>query len=135
MSTIITREIKGSPLTNEEMDANFENLNTDKLQIYVTSVESDSILTPTCTDTLYSVTALAEDTMFDVPSGTPLPNQKILIRVKDDGNNWSLTWDAIYRAVGITLPTTTNANKTLYVGVVYNSEESVWDALATGEEV
>jgi hypothetical protein len=32
MSTIVTRAGKGSPLTNTELDANFTNLNTDKLE-------------------------------------------------------------------------------------------------------
>lgn len=32
MSTIVTRAGKGSPLTHNEVDANFTNLNTDKLQ-------------------------------------------------------------------------------------------------------
>ena len=33
MSTIITRAGKGSPLTHNEVDANFNNLNTDKLEL------------------------------------------------------------------------------------------------------
>ena len=33
MSTIVLRSVKGTPLTNTEVDANFSNLNTDKLQI------------------------------------------------------------------------------------------------------
>ena len=32
MSTITTRSGKGSPLTNNEVDTNFTNLNTDKLE-------------------------------------------------------------------------------------------------------
>lgn len=32
MSTIILRNVKGSPLTNTEVDTNFTNLNTDKLE-------------------------------------------------------------------------------------------------------
>lgn len=32
MSTIVLRSVKGSPLTNTEVDANFNNLNTDKYQ-------------------------------------------------------------------------------------------------------
>jgi len=32
MATIVTRAGKGSPLTNSEVDANFTNLNTDKLE-------------------------------------------------------------------------------------------------------
>ena len=33
MSTIVLRSVKGSPLTNAEVDANFSNLNTDKIEI------------------------------------------------------------------------------------------------------
>ena len=33
MSTIVTRSGKGTPLTNTEVDANFTNLNTDKLEL------------------------------------------------------------------------------------------------------
>ncbi len=33
MSTIVTRAGKGSPLTNTEVDSNFTNLNTDKIQV------------------------------------------------------------------------------------------------------
>ncbi len=33
MATITTRSGKGTPLTNDEVDANFNNLNTGKLEI------------------------------------------------------------------------------------------------------
>jgi len=32
MSTIVNRATKGSPLTNTEVDSNFSNLNTDKME-------------------------------------------------------------------------------------------------------
>lgn len=32
MSTIVLRTVKGAPLTNTELDANFSNLNTDKVE-------------------------------------------------------------------------------------------------------
>jgi len=32
MATIVTRSGKGSPLTNNEVDANFTNLNSDKVE-------------------------------------------------------------------------------------------------------
>ncbi len=32
MSTITNRATKGSPLTNNEVDSNFSNLNTDKME-------------------------------------------------------------------------------------------------------
>ena len=33
MATIVTRSGKGSPLTHAEVDANFENLNSDKAEV------------------------------------------------------------------------------------------------------
>ena len=33
MATIVTRSGKGTPLTNNEVDANFNNLNTDKAEL------------------------------------------------------------------------------------------------------
>jgi hypothetical protein len=44
MSTIVTRAGKGSPLTHAEVDANFTNLNTDKLE---TSTAASTYLTQT----------------------------------------------------------------------------------------
>jgi len=41
MATITKRATKGSPLTNDEVDANFENLNTDKLETSGGSVTGD----------------------------------------------------------------------------------------------
>ncbi len=42
MSTIVTRAGKGSPLTNNELDGNFSNLNTDKLEDSDLSVTTNS---------------------------------------------------------------------------------------------
>lgn len=44
MSTIVTRAGKGSPLTNNEVDSNFINLNTDKIQVTGTPVVGYTIL-------------------------------------------------------------------------------------------
>lgn len=33
MSTVTLRSVKGTPLTNAEVDANFSNLNTDKIEV------------------------------------------------------------------------------------------------------
>ena len=48
MSTIVTRAGKGSPLTNNEVDANFTNLNTDKIET-LTSTDGSVTITPTGT--------------------------------------------------------------------------------------
>jgi len=44
MSTIVTRSGKGSPLTNNEVDANFTNLNTDKVQVTGTPTTGQAIV-------------------------------------------------------------------------------------------
>ena len=40
MTTIYLRSTKGSPLTNAEVDANFSNLNTDKIEVADAVVEN-----------------------------------------------------------------------------------------------
>lgn len=82
----------------------------------------------------YFLTALANGATFAAPSGTPVNGNKLLIRIKDNGTARSLAWNAIYRSVGAVLPTTTVANKTLYVGFVYNSAASKWDCIGVNQE-
>jgi hypothetical protein len=83
---------------------------------------------------LYTITALAAAAELQAPSGTPVNGQGILIRIKDDGTPRALTYNAIYREIGVTLPTTTAASKTIYLGCVYNSADSKWDVLGVAEE-
>jgi hypothetical protein len=68
------------------------------------------------------------------PSGTPANGRKLLIRIKDNGTARGITWTTsagAFRAVGITLPTTTVIDKVTYVGCVYNTTDSFWDVVAT----
>jgi hypothetical protein len=44
VSTIVTRAGKGSPLTNTEVDSNFTNLNTDKIQVTGTPTNGQAII-------------------------------------------------------------------------------------------
>lgn len=87
---------------------------------------------------IYVATGLTGGITINTPSGTPVNGQKLLIRLRDDGTGRSITWTSTsgaFRAVGIILPTTTVANKTSYVGCVYNSADSFWDAIAVVTEV
>ena len=81
----------------------------------------------------YQLTAVANETTFTV-TGTPVAGQKLLIRFKDAGVAKTINWDAVFNAVGVTLPVTTVAGKTHYVGCVYNATSSEWDALAVAVE-
>lgn len=80
----------------------------------------------------YQLTAIANATEFTV-TGTPVNGQKLVIRLKDAGVGKGLTWTG-FTAVGVTLPTTTVANKTHYIGCIYNSAASTWDAVAVVQE-
>lgn len=86
------------------------------------------------TTDLYVAEGLTGAITFLQPSGTPVNGQKLLIRIKDNGTARGITWTTsagAFRAVGITLPTTTVLGKVTYVGCVYNSADSFWDAVAT----
>jgi hypothetical protein len=82
----------------------------------------------------YTVTAAAVGMTVGAPTGTPTDVQPLVFRFKDNGTARSLAWNAIFRAVGVTLPTTTVISKTLYVGCWYNAADTKWDVTAVGQE-
>lgn len=100
----------------------------------VTSIASSA--TPTLdaatTDQL-NITALAVNAVFAAPTG-PAMGQRGIIRVKDDGTARTLGYNAIFRAVGVILPTTTVVGKTLYLGMLYNATDTRWDVIAVAQE-
>jgi hypothetical protein len=100
-------------------------------------IASAATITPTGdTADQYEVTALAAGATIAAPSGTPTDGQKLVLRIKDNGTARALTWtttSGAYRAVGVTLPTTTVISKVLYVGCVYNAQDSFWDVLAVAQ--
>jgi len=98
----------------------------------VVSEASTSSPTPNAdtTDT-YVLSALAANATFGAPTGTPIDGQKLMLRIKDNGTSRTLGWNSVYAAVGVTLPTATVAGKYTYVGLVYNSQNSKWDCIAT----
>lgn len=101
----------------------------------ITNVASSATPIPNVSTTdQYNLTALAATATFGIPTGTPLDGNKLIIRIKDNGVARTLAWNAIYRAVGITLPTTTVISKTLYVGFIYNGADAKWDAVALNQE-
>jgi hypothetical protein len=83
---------------------------------------------------VYTITALAAAATITNPTGTPTDGQPLLIRIKDNGTARALTWDTAFRAIGVTLPTTTVISKTLYIGCVYNSADSKWDAIGVAQQ-
>ena len=96
-------------------------------------------ITPTSdTADQYNITGLTGTSAIQIPSGTPTDGQRLSIRIKDNGTARTLSWVTTaggYRVIGTTLPLTTTANKTIYVGCVYNSADSYWDVVAVASEV
>lgn len=82
----------------------------------------------------FEITAQAGALLFNAPGGTPLGGQKLIIRIKDNGTARALTYNAIFRAMGNALPTTTVLSKTLYMGFIYNATDSKWDLVAVAQE-
>jgi len=89
------------------------------------------------TTDVYKAEGLTGAITIAQPSGTPVDGQKLIIRLKDNGTARAITWTTsagAFRALGITLPTTTVLSKVTYVGCIYNSTDSFWDAIATVTE-
>jgi hypothetical protein len=80
------------------------------------------------------ITAQAAALTIAAPTGTPIQGQKLIFRIKDNGTARGITWNAIFRVIGTTLPTTTVINKTTYVVCIYNSTDTKWDVVAVNTE-
>jgi hypothetical protein len=118
--------------------AGAETLTNKRITQRIGTIASASTITPTG-DTVdqYNVTALAAPATILAPSGTPTDGQKLIIRFKDNGTARALTWtttSGAYRAVGVTLPTTTVLSKTLYIGCLYNAADAFWDVVASAQQ-
>jgi hypothetical protein len=101
----------------------------------VGSTTSDTTITATSDNTSYHVTALAVNATIASPSGTPVDGHRLVYRIKDNGTARTLTWNAIFRAIGTTLPAGTSAGKVMYVGTIYNSQDSKWDVISVTVEI
>jgi len=101
----------------------------------VTSVASTTTLTIDVTTTDQSViTAQSNALTIAIPTGSPADGVKQVMRIKDNGTARVLTFNAIFRTIGITLPVNTTANKTLYIACIYNAIDAKWDVVAVSEE-
>jgi hypothetical protein len=78
----------------------------------------------------YDLLALAVSLTINAPVGSIQNAQRLTIRIKDNGSSQSLSWNAIYREIGTSLPSTTVAGKVLYVGCIYNSQDNTWDVVS-----
>ena len=93
MSTIVLRSVKGTPLTNQEVDDNFNNLNVDKTQIGGTysSGTANSVLYLSASKVLTSGSALTFDGTVLTSTTIDATNLEVTnIKAKDGTTNISL---------------------------------------------
>ena len=83
----------------------------------------------------YAWTAQAATLTINAPTGTPVDGNKMIFRILDNGTSQTISWNATYTIIGTTLPTTTTANKTTYVGCIYNANNTRWDVVAVTTQV
>jgi hypothetical protein len=106
-------------------------ITSSRIDPRVSSTASTATLTPNIsTFDQYNLTAQAVGLTLAAPTGTPVDGNKLIIRILDNGTPQTITWNGTYTVIGMTLPTTTTANKMIYVGCIYNSANTRWDVIA-----
>jgi hypothetical protein len=100
----------------------------------VQTVASSATVTPVSTNDLVTITAQAVGLTLANPTGTFVEGQALMIRIKDNGTARTIAFDTNYRAIGITLPTTTVISKTMYLGIIYNSTDAKWDIVGLNQQ-
>ena len=100
----------------------------------VQAVTSAATVTPVFGNDLVKITAQATGLTLANPTGTAVPGWGIVVRILDNGTAQTIAFGTQYRAVGTTLPTTTVAGKTLYIGLIYNADVTKWDVVSVQQE-
>lgn len=100
----------------------------------IQSVTSSATVTPTFSNDMVKITAQAAGLTLANPTGTAIDGLGMVIRIKDNGTARSIAYGTQYRAIGITLPTTTVVSKTTYLAMIFNNDDTKWDVVATGTE-
>lgn len=107
MSTITLRSVKGSPLTNNEVDANFSNLNSDKYQAGASPDFVDTLTDKLSLDTAAAATPGVGEFAWDDGNGTAVigmkggnvtlqVGQETLVRVFNDSGSTLVDGEVVY---------------------------------------
>lgn len=100
----------------------------------IQSVASSATVTPTFANDQVNITAQAAALALANPTGTAVDGWGVTIRIKDNGTARAISYGTQYRALGVTLPTTTVLGKTLYLGMIFNAADTKWDVVAVAQE-
>jgi hypothetical protein len=100
----------------------------------VQKITTAGTVTPTSLNKAVHVTAQASALLFANPTGIPVSGQIIEHRIRDNGTARAITYGTQYRGVGQALPSTTVANKLLYMKAEYNGTDTKWDVVDVAQE-
>jgi len=108
-----------------------QTLTNKRIDPRVTSTTTAATLTPDVSVAdIYAYTALGSALTINAPIGTPVNGDRLTFRFLDNGTAQTITWNATYTVINVTLPTTTTISKTTYVGCIYNTNNARWDVLS-----
>ena len=102
----------------------------EKISSSTTTITSAGTITPNAQ--LYIVTALAENATVAPVAGTPYTGQPLMLRITATGGTRTVSWNSVYRGIGVTLPTSIASGQTIYVAGRYNLEAAKWDLIGIG---
>jgi hypothetical protein len=100
----------------------------------VQSVTSAATVTPTTTNDEVVITAQAVGLTLANPTGISIDGKSLIIRIKDNGTARTIAYGTEYRAIGVTLPTTTVISKIVYLGFIYNATDTKWDCIGVAQQ-
>jgi len=125
----------GTPAIGDTLRATSTTAGGFQPRILVVEITNQDTYTPNInlTDQLNIVDQAQAFTIAN-PSGSQSEAQRLTIRAKCAGTNRGITWGNIYRAMGVALPSTLLANKTLYLGLIYNGDDTKWDLVSSSQQ-
>jgi hypothetical protein len=100
----------------------------------VQTVSSSATVTAISTNDIVTITAQAVGLTLANPTGAFTEGQSLIFRIKDNGTARTIGYGTNFRAIGVTAPTTTFANKTTYIGCIYNSTDTKFDIIGVCTE-
>jgi hypothetical protein len=95
----------------------------------VQTVTSAATVTPTFSNDLVIIESQSVGLTIANPTGDSVDGKSLIIKILDNGTPQSINYGTDYRAIGVTLPTTTVANKTTYLGMVYTNIDGKFDII------
>lgn len=91
-------------------------------------------LTPDFSHDMSVRTGLSANLTIANPTNATVNGFGHVIRLKDNGTARTISFGTNYRAVGVTLPTTTVSNKVLYIGCINNTDDGKVDVISVQQQ-